>query len=308
MNPPEPVAPTDENVARLRLNLKNLQKFNDQLYTYTIEKCTNVFILLAGCTNSDPGMNVGLNILCSAMIGFGAEDGFVGVFAASFLSGLIGGYSDTRPPSLIMEYSSYISRIQATSIQADLDMANYSADPVPSWYTPISGTFTSPWGTKTETSSLSVLAAIDFPNETDPEYDQMMIQAIFAFDQTLWWSVINRNYQINGWNSGYKLPPLVPISSVPNGDAGMDKWTNNYMVQGPAHWSYWIRSYPDYIIYDYSLGSEPTSRGRDCPISNAAAIYLFIDTNPGTIVNPNGLFDRVFVFKQFGLKTIEQQS
>jgi hypothetical protein len=34
--------------------------------------------------------------------------------------------------------------------------------------------------------------------------------------------------------------------------------------------------------------------------------YLFIDTIPGNIINPIGLFNRYFVFNDFGLKKIEQ--
>jgi len=60
------------------------------------------------------------------------------------------------------------------------------------------------------------------------------------------------------------------------------------------------------MIIDYSLGSEPANRNKDQPISNAAANYLFIDTIPNTIVNPNGLFNRYFVFNDFGLKKVEQ--
>ena len=62
------------------------------------------------------------------------------------------------------------------------------------------------------------------------------------------------------------------------------------------------------MLYDYSVGVEPTNRGKDQPIPDAAARYMFIDTIPGKIVNPAGLFNRVFVFTGFGLKTVEQVS
>jgi hypothetical protein len=87
------------------------------------------------------------------------------------------------------------------------------------------------------------------------------------------------------------------------------------MISLPAYWSYWIychstdkkgRDTSTYTIINYSLGSEPTNRNKDQPIPDNAARYLFIDTIPGTIVNANGLFNRVFVFQEFGLKTVEQ--
>ena len=86
------------------------------------------------------------------------------------------------------------------------------------------------------------------------------------------------------------------------------------MIGLPAYWTYWIYSHSTdkkgrdtstYMILSYSVGGEPHN-GKDQPIPNGAAQYLFIDTIPGTIVNANGLFERYFVFNSFGLKRVEQ--
>ena len=316
MNPlPDPVDPTEANIVRLRTNLKNLEHFNDQLYTYTITKTANCFLLFIKTDNGDPGMNIGINLLCGAMIGIGADYGFLGAVIANYFCGLVSGYSTTTPPSLLASYTSYITRIQATSIQADRDMEDSSTDPTSKWSTPYSGSFNTPWGIKTASCTLGQLAAVDIPAETDPTYGDMMAKAIFAFDQMLWWSVMTQNYQVNGWNSGFMLPVIVQASDVPQGDTGMNNWCSNYMITLPAYWSYWLYSHSTdkkgrdtstYMILNYSVGGEPTNRGQDQPIPNGAAQYLFIDTIPGTIVNANGLFERYFVFNNFGLKTIEQ--
>ena len=58
---------------------------------------------------------------------------------------------------------------------------------------------------------------------------------------------------------------------------------------------------PYYIINDSSIGLPPI-HNNDQPISDAAARYLFIDSIPGDIINPQGLFNRNFVFKDFGMK------
>jgi hypothetical protein len=313
---PDPVDPTAENVARLKTNLKNMQTFNDQLYTYTIPKCANAFYLLAKTDNSDPGMNVGINLLCGALIGIGGEFGIIGCVAANYFCGLIAEYTTTKPPSLLEQFTSYISRVQATSSQVDMDIAISDSDPVSNWNTVKTGSFATPWGTQSASCSLGQLAAIDFPKETDVLYQQMMDKALFSFDQTTWWIVINANFQSNGWNSGWLLPPIIQASDVPKGDEGMNNYSNNYMVEFPPHWSYWIycaqtdkkgRDTSYYVLYDYSLGSPP-HKGNDQPISNEAANYLFIDTIPGTVVNAAGLFNRLFVFTKFGLKVIEQVS
>ena len=316
MNPlPDPVEPTDANIARLRVNLKNLQAFNDQLYMYTITKTANCFLLFTKTDNGDPGMNIGINLLCGAMIGIGSDYGFVGAVIANYFCGLVSEYSVTPPPSLTSNYMSYSTRIQATSIQADLDISYSNKEPVQNWNTVRTGSFSTPWGTKSASCTLGQLAAVDVPSEIDPSYNLMMTRVVFCFDQMLWWTMMNQRYQINGWNSGFMLPVIVQASDVPQGDTGMNTWCSNYMITLPAYWSYWYyspstdkkgRDTSTYVIYNYSVGSEPTNRGEDQPIPDAAAKYLFIDTIPGTIINANGLFNRLFVFNSFGLRRIEQ--
>lgn len=313
MNPlPDPVEPTEANIIRLRANLKNLQHFNDQLYTYTITKTENCFLLLTKTDNGDPGMNVGLNLLCGAMIGIGADYGMIGAVIANYFCGLVSEYADSTPPTLLSSYTSYNTRIQATSIQADVDMANSDVNPSLNWNTIRSGSFSTPWGVKTASCTLGQLAAIDVPTEIEPTYQQMMTRAIYCFEQMLWWVVINQNYQVNGWNSGFMLPPIIQASDVAQGDTGMNNYCNNYMAGLPPHWTYWIysqstdkkgRDTSTYMVLDYSVGSEPKN-GHDQPITDSAARYLFIDTIPGTVINANGLFNRYFVFNQFGLKRV----
>jgi hypothetical protein len=321
MNPliplPDPVPATSQNIAKVKINLSNMQRFNDLLYTYSIIKCANAFLLLSKNDDNDPGMLIGVNLLCGALIGVGGEFGIIGCVAANYFCGLISEYAVSTPPSLLMKFVSYTTRIQATSVQADYNLSIEYSDPVSNWNTIKSGSFDTPWGKTTLGCSLSQLAAISFPAETDSEFEVMMDKAIFSFEQSLWWYILNQNFQVNGWNSGFMLPIIVQASDVPKGDEGMNNYSNSYMLENPAHWSTWSydhstdkkgRDTSVYFLYDFSLGVEPTNKGKDQPISNDAANYLFIDTIPNTIINQNGLFNRYFVFNQFGLKTIEQPS
>lgn len=311
---PDPVQPTTQTIATVKTNLTNMQRFNDLLYTYTLPKTTNAFLLLGKNDDNDPGMSIGINLLCGALIGIGGEYGIIGCIAANYFCGLIAEYTEKKPPSLVAVYSTYTTRIQATTIQADRDMAVDYTYPVENWDVVKTGTFDTPFGKKTLGCSLGQLAAMSFPAETDPAFEDMIYKAIFSFEQNLWWNLLNRFFQINGWNTGWMLPIIVQASDVPNGDAGVNNYCNNYMLELPAHWSIWGyehstdkkgRDTSVYILYDYSLGIEPDGR-KDRPISDDAARYLFIDTILGTIVNPNGLFNRYFVFNDFGLKKIEQ--
>ena len=302
--------PTSENILRVKTNLKNLQTFNDQLYTYTIEKCANCFLLLTLNDNEDPGLGIGLDLLSGAITGICVEEfGIVGHIAADFICGRIEEYASSTPPSLLLKLASYITRVQETSIQLDNDLALYHSDPVTYWTTIYSGTVNTPFGPQSYSGCLGQLATIDFPNETSPDYMAMMTKAVFSFDQFIWWSLITHNLYRNGWNSGYLLPPIVQASDIPKGDVGANNYSNNYMLLNPAHLSTWYyehqtdkkgRDTSYYVFYDYSLGWAPT-HGNDNPISNDAANYLFIDTIPDTIINPNGLFNRYYVFYNFGL-------
>ena len=302
--------PTSENILRVKTNLKNLQSFNDQLYTYTIEKCANCFLLLILNDNEDPGLGIGLDLLSGAITGISVEEfGIAGHIAAEFICGRIEEYASSTPPSLLDKASSYITRVQKTSIQLDGDLALYHSDPTTYWTKTYSGTVNTPWGPQTYSGCLAQLATIDFPNETSPDYMAMMTKAVFSFDQFIWWSLITHNLYRNGWNSGYLLPPIVQASDIPKGDTGANNYSNNYMLSNPAHLSLWYyepqtdkkgRDTSYYIFYDYSLGWAPT-HGNDNPISNDAANYLFIDTIPNNIINPDGLFNRYYVFYNFGL-------
>jgi len=237
---PQPVDPTIENIAKLKNNLSNMQRFNDLLYTYTITKTANAFLLLNKNDDNDPGMLIGINLICGGLIGVGGEFGILGCVLANYYCGLISEYSVTQPPSLLVQFSSYTNRIQATSLQADHTMAIDYTNPVANWDINKSGTFDTLWGKQTLGCTLGQVAAINFPPETDPLFEQLMAKAIFGFDQSLWWTILNNNFQINGWNSGFMLPTIIQAANVPNGDAGMDKYSNNYMITNPAHWTYWL--------------------------------------------------------------------
>ena len=200
MNPlPDPIEPTQATINIIRTNLTNLQRFNDIFYTYSISKCANAFLLLAKTDSSDPGMSVGINLICGAILGVGAEFGFMGALLANYYCGLVSQYTTSNPPTLLAPYASYISRIQATTLQADHDMAIDYTDPTDHWYTVKTGTFDTPWGTKTLGCCLGQLATTNIPSETDPQFMEMMNTMLFSFDQMLWWTVLKLNFQINQW-------------------------------------------------------------------------------------------------------------
>lgn len=308
---PDPVQPTTANITKVKMNLTNLQRFNDVFYTYTISKCANAFLLLGKNDTNDPGMEIGINLLCGVMIGIGGEYGVLGCVVANYFCGLVSQFSETKPPSLLASFASYITRIQATSIQADHDMAVDYTDPVDNWYTVKTGTFKTPWGTQTLGCCLGQLAAVEFPAETDPLFDQMLIRGLFSFDQTLWWTILINSFQINAWS--VSTPPEYLTSKY------SEDWINTYCknlnIKYPASNNTWsivlIRNFvigkkkPYYLVSESDLGIAPI-KGKTQTISDAAARYLFIDSIPGDIVNPNGLFNRCFIFNSCGIRVVRQ--
>jgi hypothetical protein len=304
---PDPVPPSSATIHIAQTNLTNLQRFNDLFYTNTISKCANAFLLLGKNDTNDPGMNIGINLICGALIGVGGDFGVIGCIFANYFTGLISQYGISKPPSLLATFASYITRIQAITLQADRDMAVDYTNPTENWYSVKSGTFDTPWGPKTYGCCLGQLATVNIPAETDPMFSDMMTKALYNFDQMLWWTILKQNFQINVWNTTYTPEYLVSKTSI--------DWINNYcsqlMVKYPATNSTWeiggIRGWGGigpkkdyYIVNEWTLGSPPLN-GKDQPISDAAAHYLFIDTISGVIVNPSGLFNRSFLFNDCGI-------
>lgn len=309
---PNPVQPTTANVNKLKINLTNIQRFNDLFYTYSLSKCANAFLLLSKNDDNDPGIAIGINLLCGTMIGIGGDFGIIGCVLANYFCALVSQFSEKNPPSLLAHFASYVSRIQATSLEANHMIATDYSDPINNWYTVKSGSFNTFSGKKTVSCCLGQVAAIDFPNETDPLFEDMMTKTLFSFDQTLWWVILTQCFQINVWNSTVEPEYLVSQYS--------EDWINDYCkklnIKYPSTNNTWEigqirglsgigRKKSYYIVHESSLGSPPI-HNNDQTISDAAARYLFIDSIPGDIINSEGLFNRDFVFHNFGMKIVQQ--
>jgi len=303
--------PTTANILLVQQNCKNIQNFNNQLYTYTISKTANCFLLLALIDNEDPGLGIGLDLLSGAITGLLSEEfGITGHIAAEFICSRIESYYEKTPPSLLIQLTSYLTRVQQTSLQLNGDLDNYHSNPKTYWYDQVSGTVNGPWGSKYYSGCLGQLAEIDFPNEIDPLYNQMMQKAIYCFDQYLWWSLITHNLYRVGQNEGFGLPVIVPASDFKEGDVSANNYCNTQMTSHPPYLYIWYYQQSQdkkghdtstYTIYNYYLG-WPVKNTKINPISNDAANYLFIDTIPNLIINPYGLFNRYDVFYNFGLE------
>jgi len=291
--------PTPEQIAQVQSNLKNMQAFNDFVYNQGGgSRILNAYLSLSEPDPSDPGLNIGLNIIEGAFWAIGGMFGPVGNFTASFLSGMLSWWanSENTPPNLNTTFASLSIRTQQTSLAVDTQLAVYYQDVVTHW----NDQFTY----NGQTVTLGDLANYQFPAETDPDFEKMATASIFALDQTIWTYALKANFVIT----------LYELSSGPNifpGDQGDPpvSWDEMFIKQNPSYYNTWdwhasegCGDTSGWLINEYNIG---TGAGvfTDGAMSNDACAYLFIDSYNGVVINANGLFSRKTVFTGLGLRT-----
>src|SRR5581483_5961214 len=119
---------------------------------------------------------IGLNILEGAFWAVGSELGPIGNFLASFLSGMVSWWATNTPPNLNTTFANLLSRLSATSLQVDSQLATYYSDVAGNWN--VQFTYNG------QTQTLSNLATFNVPAETDPQFEQLAAAALFVLYQS----------------------------------------------------------------------------------------------------------------------------
>ena len=284
--------PTPAQIQQVQRNLRNLQAFNDYVYNQGQSKVLNAYLLMSEHDDNDPGLIIGLNILEGAFWAIGGSLGPIGNFAASFLSGMVSWWATSTPPSLNTTFASLLTRLQATSLALDQQLAQYYQDVAGNWNTQF--TYNG------KTTKLADLATITFPAETDPQFETLAAAALFALDQTVWKTVMVANFVITHWQpdnvmAGTQSEP--PVS-----------WNKMFIGKNPAYYNTW--SWHDkagcgdtagWTIMEHNIG---TGAGpfNDGSLSDDACKYLFIDSADGVVINANALYPRATVFTGLGIR------
>jgi hypothetical protein len=287
--------PTPAQIAQVQSNLQNMQALNDYVYNQGQSRVLNAYLLLSEQDNSDPGLVIGLNILEGAFWAVGSELGPIGNFLASFLSGMVSWWASNTPPSLNSTFASLLLRLQATSLAVDQQLATYYQNVAANWN--VQFTYNG------QTQTLSNLANITIPAETDPTFETLAAAALFALDQQIWKTVMLANFVITLWemSSG---PDIMPGSQ---NDPPVS-WDEGFIAANPAYYDTWTwhnssgcGDTSGWDINEYNIG---TGAGvfHDGSMSNDACAYLFIDSADGVVINPNGLFPRATVFNNLGIR------
>jgi hypothetical protein len=289
--------PTDADILKVKTNIRNMINFNNYLYTQGNTKILNAYALLSLSDNKDLGAQIGLNLLCGAFWALGGPFGAVGAIGANFLAGLVGSYAISKPPSLQAQISSLLLRFQATSEQTNADLEILDADPASHWDTIYTGTVNTPFGSSTASGSVSQLATIDFPAQTDPQFMDMIYTAQYALDQCVWAQLL-KNFVITQYQPGLEYP----CSSY--SEAKMESNAAGFYGVHHSYWNCWTyqhyvnrkgddKSY--YLQYQNNIGTG-ASMFSDGSLNDSACAYLFIDSFDNVVINANGLFHRNFVF------------
>lgn len=299
-------SPTQQEIDKVKLNLRNLMDLNSDLLVNGNLKIENAFTLLEMQDNKDPGSQIGINLLDG---GFWAASDGITAWGSNFCCGIISEYSSNTPPSLIGSTSKLIERFQATSNQFQYDLQKFYGDPTTYWDIVYSGTVQTAFGSHKVSGKLSDLSTIDVPSKTDTGYTINMIKALYGIDQQIW-NTLLPNFIITAW-----YPELQYSDKMYTSD-DMINISNGWYVNNPAYWSYWVweqdkgifggnKDHGTYWLTHYSIGRgwSITSYGN---LSDTACNYLFNDLYNG-VPNPNvapdyksigtpGLFPREFVF------------
>tara|TARA_B110000285_G_scaffold225862_1_gene284737 strand:+ start:3790 stop:5079 length:1290 start_codon:yes stop_codon:yes gene_type:complete len=290
--------PTEEQIRRVKTNLTNMIAFNQQLQTEGNVKILNAFALLSIPDNKDLGMQIGLNLLCGSISAISGLAGPVGAIGGHFLDGVVGHYADQTPPSLLGTFASLLSRFQATSEQLQLTLEEFYQDPAAKWNTVYSGYVNTPFTSYTASGSLNELSTIDFPSQEHPEFTELLEAAQFSLDQCAWAQLLT-NFVITKYypSSMYKCSSYT--------EQHMEDNAASFYGVHPSYYNTWtyvnhVHKGKDKSYYDYNqnnIGDGP-SAFSDGHLSDQACHYMFIDSYNNVIINPNGLFERAFVFTQ----------
>lgn len=284
--------PTDDQIRKVKTNLANMQQFNDKVYVYGNPKIANCYVLLEQSDSHDPGLKVVTDLLTGGLGAIGSMLGPVGAFGATIFCNIVDGWGSNAPPDMSSTYASLTSRFEAASKDVDQQLAVYYQDPASYWNT----VFTY----NGQTCTLGDLATIDFPGETDPNFEVLLNPAVFGVDQSIWkTNLVAYCYNVR-WSPDVHLSSHYDITD----------WCQSFISKHPSYQCdyYWHQdtgdcgdsSYNNVTEYNISFGA---GRYHDGAISDSACAYLFIDSTAGTTINPNGLYTRNTVFTGLGIPT-----
>jgi hypothetical protein len=285
-------APTPEQITRVKGNLSNMVTFTNIINQYGSEQIINCFALLEESDGSDVGLDLTLNLLCGSFWAIGGECGPVGAISANFLAGCVNRWNspDCTPQSLLGSFASMYARFGQTCVEVTNQLGVYNNDPASYWNTPFTY--------QGQTVTLGDLSTIDFPPQGNTDFQTFQDTALVNLDQGTWQATLQKFCIVTTFT-------MVSHESMKrvNKNGGPDAITNNFYSNKHGN--------AQYIYLQYNPGEGMTTEGYDSHqflfghamrpdkpgyLSDAAYNYIFKNTSPTNITNPNGLWSREYVF------------
>jgi hypothetical protein len=285
--------PTAAQIAQVQSNLKNLQALNDYVYNEgASSRILNAYLLMTEPPPGDLGLNIGLNIVGGIFRAVGSIYGPVGAAVTSFLAGLFGSWASSPPVSLNSTFASLDIRLQQTSLALDAQLATFYQD--------VPGNWNASFTYNGQAQTLSSLANLSLPAETDPAFEKLAQAGIFALDQEIWRSALQGKFFITQffytegrawmpWGNDPNTPPV----------QGYEQFLKDY----PAYYCTYAWADPDPGNMDPGWAVQPSNVGTGGygGLVAAACEYLFIDSADGVVTNAAGLYHRAEVFNNIGI-------
>jgi hypothetical protein len=213
--------PTAQDIANAQANLNSMIVFNTQFYSLGQAKILNAYGLLNQTDNQDLGLQVGLNLLSSAMSEMKRTARCLHYLtkfstAGNFMASMVAQYATVTPSSLSVQFPDLISRFEQTSLQCSQDLQNLYQNTADCWNNTYSGQLITPFSTTTISGSVSDLAASGlFPNSDDPLFAKLLSSATYALDQSVW-SVLLPTFATAQYQPSNQYPTSLLVQNVAN--------------------------------------------------------------------------------------------
>ena len=298
-------SPTPEQLRTARGNLSNLRELNVEVYPHVLEKIQNAYLLFTIPDNDDPGMTVILKIIDGVFGAIGSEGGAAGEAAAAFLSGMIARWVSDPPSTLNTQFASYYERYDKTSLELNKQLDTLSERLGSSDTATVLAAWNTSFTYNGKTAALSDLASVEVPKPETPEFDDMVEMAELAQNQAIWRQLLQANYYVPyyTWYHRGQAPEGPPLAWA---RYRLESYKYCYYVYYQYNGGAWYLDDPTWyvwIVNEYVICKKNTVQYRY--LNDAACDYLFKDSTPGTIINPNGLFTRQEVVDFLGIKHVE---
>lgn len=291
--------PTLADLQNAAANLTRMRAWITELYPLSIEYENAVFLLLDSTKQNENWANFIGNIFIDIAVGIAgavavASGGSLAMPAFACLAAFLKdwGLGKETPPNLAGTFAEF--EIGHNKMQFEIEQKLGSlVDPTNNY-----SNLLTQWANVIEFNgksyTLKDLANSKFPGLGD-EYNLLQAEANTYFKKSLWNLVIMKcctyyeNYHL--FNETPHDKPGTFYSFIQNtfypqnkGVYVRAKWQGEEW-DGDDDWTY--------VYYNLGIGGYP--------FPDKAAAVLFMDDTPGHIINPDGLFNRSYVFEQFSI-------